>query len=81
MKITAIRSGGCYDCSCDHLIMPEGLDYDAERRAWQDWYRVEYVPSLRAGRSNSVKYISLIDWLKLKGAREPTAEEFEEIYD
>ena len=75
-KITAMHSGGdWYDASAEYLILPDGLDVAATELKWQHWYNTEYK-----GRLDETKYVSLIDWLKALGAREPTDDELE-IYE
>ena len=80
VKITAIHGGGdWHDASAEYLILPEGMDYDAEAEAWRKWYRDEYCPSLRAGKP--IKFIGTAEWLKKRGAIEPPAEMLEVVDD
>lgn len=80
-KITAFRSGTCYDCSCDHLVLPDGMDLKAIKAEHDRWYREEYCPGLRGHGPAKVKYISFIERLQLAGARPPTTDELEEVED
>jgi len=76
MKITAIHSGGdWYDASADYLILPEGMDITQEETAHRRWYDIEYIPNLST--PHRIGYISFVDWLKLKGAVEPTDDQLE----
>jgi len=69
-RLYAICSGGDWnDASVDHLILPDSLDIDEEKKKWRTWYGEEYY------RKKGVKYISFVDWLLKAGARAPTEEE------
>ena len=75
-KIWAIHGGGDWaDASAEYLILPPGLDIDAEDKAWHEWYHKEYCPQLRADMKP--KFRTLVEWLKDKGAREPSTDELE----
>lgn len=68
-----IIGSGFRDQVITHLRMiPEGMDIDAEKAAWGEWYQKTYVPALR---SKPIKYITFADWLLTRGARLPTTEE------
>jgi hypothetical protein len=70
-KITAILSGGdWYDASVVHLILPDDMDIDAQKKEWDDWYDNVYRP-----RRREEKFITFTSWLIEHGAREPTKEE------
>lgn len=72
--ITAIHGGGdWHDASADYLVLPSEVNYAAEERNWREWYRATYCPALRRGEHPV--YLTLIEWLKQLGAREPTDEE------
>jgi len=71
MKITAIHGGGdWYDASVDYLVLPEGLDIQAEHLKWRNWIATEYYLN-----QPSLKYKSFPDWLIEQGARHTTQEE------
>lgn len=73
-KITALHGGGDWaDASAQYLVLPDGLDIEAEAAKRNTWYRNEYCPALRSGKS--IEYLSLYDWLKRAGARDPLPEE------
>lgn len=74
-KITAIHSGGDWaDASADYLVLPEGMDIEAEASKRKSWYEEVYLKSLREGNSG-VRYFSLYEWLKQNGARDPLPDE------
>jgi hypothetical protein len=73
MKITAIVSGTCYDCSCDHLVLPEGMNIEEQKRLWRNWYNEYYCPQLSAGQRP--KFTSFVDFLIENGAKRPTDEQ------
>ncbi len=76
MRIAAILGGGDWtDASVDHLILPDGMDVDAERTQWRAWYNDEYCPQLRAGRKP--KYMGLCEWMISHGARLASEDEVE----
>lgn len=78
-KIWAIHSGGDWaDASAEYLVLPDGLSIEAEHKAWNEWYRNEYCPRLRAGERPEFR--TLYGQLIAKGAREPRQDELE-IYD
>ena len=80
MKIIAICGGGDWaDASVEHLILPDDLDLDKEQTAHRTWYRDEYSPDTRSGKN--LEYFSLVDWLKQRGAREPTEDELDVRWD
>jgi hypothetical protein len=73
-KITAIHGGGDWaDASAEYLILPDGMDIEAELRALDKWYKDVYLPAFRGGQN--MKYQSAVDWLKARGAVEPTSEQ------
>lgn len=74
-KITAIHGGGdWYDASADYLVLPEGMDIEAEAIKRKAWYEEVYLKSLRDEESG-VRYLTLYDWLKQNGARDPLPDE------
>lgn len=74
-KITAIHGGGDWaDAAAEYLVLPEGMDIAAEHKKWREWYHAEYAPVLRS-TGKSATYVSLFDWLKNAGAREPSPDE------
>ena len=85
-KITAFLGGGDWaDASVTHLVLPEGLDLNAERFKYNAWYRDVYRATWeRYARSHastdpspSLIYVSFTDWLERAGARAPTEDELE----
>lgn len=76
MKITAFFGGGdWYDASVDHLVLPDGLDLNAERQRYKTWYDDEYCKI-------DSQYLSFVGWLESRcGARRPTDEELEIVDD
>lgn len=75
-KITAIHSGGDWaDASAMCLVLPDGMDIESEHKQRQAWYLDVYLPELRAGLRPT--YMSLYEWLKSKGARDPEDDEIE----
>ena len=79
-KVTALHGGGDWaDASAEYLILPVGMDINAEYRAREDWYYSVYVPESQAGKKP--RYVSLFDWLKERGAREPSSDELEVFSD
>jgi len=73
--ITAIHSGGdWYDASADYLVLPEGMDFEMERKQWQVWLAERYHTGLEAG-TKKPPYLNLVQWLLQRGAREPTDDE------
>lgn len=81
-----IRSGGdWYDASADVLTVPVTIDIAAERKAWQHWYETEYDPACKAhndapqkSKPKCPKFITFIEWLKLRGCTDGTIEEFDD---
>jgi len=75
-RIVAILGGGdWYDASVDHLVVPAGLDIEAEHKKYNAWYR-----EFRAGKFS--KYINFTKWLEMHaGARPTTEEEVEEYFN
>jgi len=73
MKIWALHGGGDWaDASAEYLVLPEEVDIEAEAAAWKNWYRKEYCSDL-----GKIKFLSFHEWLKKKGAREPSSDELE----
>ncbi len=71
MKIWAIMGGGDWaDASVEHLILPDGIDIEAEHKNHLWWYYNEYFPEMK-------NYLNFTDWLKKLGAKEPTRDELE----
>ena len=79
-KITAIHGGGDWaDASAEYLVLPDGMDIEAEHASWRVWYRTEYCPALHAGKQP--EYVTLYEWLKRKGARDPGDDELHVFSD
>jgi len=80
MKITAIHGGGdWYDASADYLILPDGMDFEKERAAYEQWHRDVFRGAYERGEH--VAYLSLFDWLTQRGAVEPTEDQLEIVGD
>ena len=78
-KITAIHSGGdWYDASAEYLILPSGMNIEAQSAAWRVWYRNVYCPALHP--RSGVEFVTLVQWLKRAGAVAPSPDELE-IFD
>ena len=79
MKITAFHGGGDWsDASADYLVLPDGMDVDAEMATRNKWLREEYRPAMRRGENP--EYISILDWLLRRGAVKPTEDQLEVVY-
>lgn len=80
-RLIAVKGGGDWaDASVDHLVLPEGVDVEAEKLKWRAWYRDEYL-SVRHG-SQRLEYMGLTEWLKTRaGAREADEKEIEVVWD
>lgn len=77
MRIVAILDGGDWtDASCEHLVVPEGVDLVAAAAAWRCWYEETYLAK-NGPATVPVPYMSFTDWLKTHhGATEAPVEEF-----
>lgn len=83
--ITAIH-GGCdwVDASAEYVILPEGMDIVAEKKAYRKWYHEEYCPSFQEGllkRTKMPLYNSFVQWLLKRGAVEPTEDQLKVVWD
>ena len=79
-KITAIYGGGDWaDASVDHLVVPDDVSVDEQKKEWWNWYNTAYCPAVRSGENP--KYVGLVEWLVKLGARKPTEDELEESGD
>ena len=89
MRLVAIHGGGDWaDASAEYLIVPPGVNLEAEYEARKVWYRDTYCPAYRAWqdgegrkhwddptRERSPEYLSFFQWLiRHCGAREATDE-------
>jgi len=59
----------------DYLVIPGGIDVEAEKATWTKWYNDEYRPALRRNPKLRMAYITFVDWLLAAGARRTTDEE------
>jgi len=77
-KLVAILSGGdWYDASVTHLVMPEKVDLNEAKKAWDKWYRQIYCKS-----KQSADYFCFSTWLiKNYGARDATEKDVEIFED
>ncbi len=81
MRLFAIMGGGDWaDASVDHVLIPEGMDLDAEKLAHDEWYRRVYVPGLN-GEIPKVEYLSLVGWLLTRGATKPGEDVIKEYWE
>ena len=78
-KITAIHGGDWYETSADYLILPEGMDFEAEKAAHDKWHRDCYVPLYHSGKR--LRYVGLVEWLCERGATKPTTDQLEVVFD
>ena len=73
-RIVAILGGGDWvDASVEHLVIPDGMDLEKEKAAYDKWYRDEYYP----GKS---EYVNFAGWLRQRGARDTTKDEILEFW-
>ena len=77
MKLVAIRSGSDWtDARCEHVLVPNDIDFGAVERGWQTWYDNEYLPALHAG--NQPRYISFeVMLVERYGATSAPVEEYD----
>jgi hypothetical protein len=79
-KITAIHGGGdWYDASAEYLILPDGMDFEEELKLRNVWYNEEYVIGYRLG--HKPYYTDIVEWLKNKGAVEPSEDQLDVVWD
>ena len=38
------------DASVTHLVLPEGIDIDAEHKSYENWYREVYAPAVKVAK-------------------------------
>lgn len=79
-KIYALLSGSDWtDASVKHLVLPEGMDINAAKELYAQWYREVYVASNRSlpNSTAGVKFMDFEDFLISKGARPPNDDELE----
>lgn len=77
-KIVALTGGCHYDRTCDHFVLPDGVDLGAIRAEHERWFKEKYLPSLKPG-APKVEITSFRDRLILAGARKTTHDELEEV--
>jgi hypothetical protein len=69
VKLHAILGGGDWtDASVDHLLIPDGMDLEAEKVAWRKWYDETYLPGMRGAMLPRVPYQEWVEWLLERGA-------------
>ena len=74
MKITAVFSGGDWaDASVDFFVLAPGMEVVAEKAA--------YSRARGNGMARTAGINSFAEWLRSRGAREPTFDELESIED
>lgn len=79
-KIIAIHGGGDWsDASASYIVPPDWMNITDEKRAWGEWYKREYLPSLRSGEKP--RFTTLQEWCISRGAREPNPDELEVLDD
>ena len=80
LKITAIHSGGDWcDAGADYLILPDGMRFEEEHAEREKWYAAEYYTALKRGEKP--QYISMVEWLKQRGAVEPTDDQLTVVWN
>ena len=83
-KIYAIMSGGDWaDASVVHVIVPEGINVEEERKKCKEYYRNVFCKSKTPPSYNAnVPYYSLDEWLvEFCGAKLATENEIKEIWE
>ncbi|MBJ9964484.1 hypothetical protein [Burkholderia seminalis] len=73
-KIIELVSPDYYASPNDHVVVPDGMDLNAERNAYTIWLRDVYQPGFQFGPK--VEYMTFCGWLLSRGARKPNDEEF-----
>lgn len=83
MRFVAIL-GGCdwNDASVDHLAIPDGMELEAMRSDYNDWYRTEYCPAINDPNRDRrqplpVRYMTFPEFLISRGARYAMQDEIE----
>ncbi len=76
-KVIAIHGGDWYDASADYVVLPDGVDINAEHKEYRKWYDDEYIPALRAGKKP--EYKTFVLWLISRGATKP-ADDILEVF-
>lgn len=74
LKNVATIGNGCD--ALDIVVLPYGLDIEAEKPKYEQWYITEYLPECREFGSMS-KYMTLTQWLIKKGARHAEIKNFQ----
>lgn len=71
--ITAIHSGeDWYDASANYVVLPEGMDVQAENKAYYNWLHNVYRPK------GTIPFRTFSQWLiDFRGARYPTDDELQ----
>ncbi len=70
-RIVAIVGGDEYDTSCDHVVVPDGMDLEAEKEAYARW-----LPGRPRG-----SWKNFDAWLIERGAREAGPDDVEILAD
>lgn len=66
MRLVTFISGGDWtDASFAYGWVKEGVDLEAEKKLYWQWYRDEYMPQKTAGKK--IEFISLLGFLVNKG--------------
>ena len=79
-KLVAVMGGRDWcDASVTHIVVPDGMDLDEEKKQYEKWYDEVYVPRLHS--RDSVGYMSLPEWLKSRGARQAGENDVIEIWE
>lgn len=86
MRLVAILGGGDWaDASVDHMALPDGMDPEAMRAKYEDWYRNSYCagpsdPNRGLLQPPSCRYMTFPEFLISRGARYTTEAELE-VYE
>ncbi len=88
-RLVAVLGGGDWaDASVDHLVIPVGVDLEAAKQAYQQWYREVYCTQpnmyVHAGvpDPDRIEYLTFTAWLQTHhGAREATESDIEVFQD
>jgi hypothetical protein len=75
MPLIAVMGGGDWgDASVVHVVIPEGVDIEQEKKSYVNWYRTKYLPA------RSIQYLTFDEWLISRGARSATDSEVLEVW-
>lgn len=73
MRHVAIEGGGDWaDASVTYLLVPDGVDVEAEKALYHDWLRREYHPARKRGQS--IRWLNFDTWLIERCGAKPNDE-------